>query len=154
MPQPLRARRGHILILTTPMPTHKINDYTRRLIVRLRLKGMKGADIAREAHVHESTVSRICREERIQSPRIPRGYGGGRPQGSKSKKTAAADDRPDSLTGNTAIAPHRDLVMLARQGYTIGDIAVAFSISLDEVNRRIREHLMYMRLNKPQPLCD
>lgn len=133
------------------MPTHKINDYTRRLIVRLRLKGMKGADIAREAHVHESTVSRICREERIPNPNIPRGHAGGRPQGSMRKKRAVTiqDNTP-----HTAIAPHRDIVMLARQGYTIGDIAVAFSISLDEVNRRIREHLMYMRLNKPQPLCD
>ena len=44
--------------------------------------------------------------------------------------------------------------MLARQGYTIGDIAVAFSISLDEVNRRIREHLLYMRISKPPTSAD
>ena len=47
-----------------------------------------------------------------------------------------------------------DIVMLARQGYTIGDIAVAFSISLDEVNRRIREHLLYMRISKTPTSAD
>lgn len=137
------------------MPTHKINDHTRRLIVRLRLKGMKCSDIASQAHVHPSTVCRLLADERIPSPHFPRGHAGGRPQGSKAKKRATADnDRPDSLTGNTAIAPHRDLVMLARQGYTIGDIAVAFSISLDEVNRRIREHLLYMRISKTPTSAD
>ncbi len=128
------------------MPVRKINNYTRRLIIHLRLKGMRCIDIAEKAHVHLSTVSRICAEERIPDPHIPRGRTGGRPQGSKSTKRAT--------TAPTGITPHHDIVMLARQGYTIGDIAVAFSISLDEVNRRIREHLLYMRISKTPTSAD